>query len=369
MNEIKKISSHQLKTLSFFTYMGTAVLGIPATLATVSKQDAWLSSLVGIFMGLLLMWLYISLGNKMLNMTLVEYLEKILGKRVGIFISLLFILYLFIICSSMIFVLGNFISIELMTMTPIKSTHFLFIVVIILGTRHGLETFAKTSEILYFLVMGLFIIFVILLSKDLEFINVLPVLEFGSKPIFEGALQYFCYTSILNVALLMIFPKHINNKKKAKKSFFLGSLIGGVFLFIMITLSILVLGIDTTARSAYPSFVLGKQIRVGEFFQRLESIISIIWFVTIFIQAIVYFYGAMFGIAQIFKLKDYKPLTVPSGIILFVLSLIIYPNSVYASEWDTTTWISVSLTFGFFLPLLLIIIGKFFDSTPLGSIK
>ncbi|WFD09645.1 GerAB/ArcD/ProY family transporter [Tepidibacter hydrothermalis] len=358
MIENGKISHNQFKLLVILCYIGTSILLTPATLASEAKQDAWIACILGLLIGLLLVMLYNSLANNLYNMTLVEYCEKVLGKWIGKLISLLFILFLFINCSTLVYVLGNFVTTQIMPETPIQFNNILFVIVVIIGTRLGLESFARASEILYPWVLGLFIILIVLLCKDINFENLQPVFEYGGKPIIKGSLLYVSYSSLTLIPLMMIFPAYVKNTEEAKKSFLSGTLIGGIIILIITLLSILVLGSNITARNAFPAYILAKKINIGNFLERLEPIITILWFITVFYKSILYFYGAVLGLSQILKLKDYRTLTLPLGMILVVLSLIVYPNSTYADEWNTTTWLSFSLTYGFFLPLLLLIIGN-----------
>jgi len=354
------ISAHQLRLLVVFCYIGTAVLVIPGTVAGDAKQDAWISTLIGIFFGLVLIWSFIKLGDRMNNMTIVEYSVKTLGKWLGSFIAIMFSIFLFMNSATMIYILGNFISSEIMTSTPIEIIIFIFLVVIIFASRHGIETIARTSEILFYIIALIFIIFTVTLIKDIDFLNIQPILELGVKPISKSALFYSSGTSMTLVVFLMFYPASITTKERtlAKKNFFYGALIGGLILFTVIILCILILGPSATTRGSYPVFQLARKASIGPSIERFESMITVLWFVTVFYKTTLYFHSSLIGIAQTFKLKCYKPLTVPMGTILFILALIIYPNSIYASDWDSSTWVSVAITFCILIPLILLIVGK-----------
>jgi len=354
------ISAHQFRLLVIFCYIGTAVLIIPGAVADDSKQDGWIATLIGIFIGLVLVWSFTKLGDRMNNMTLVEYSKKILGKWLGSFIALIFSLFLFMNTATIIYILGDFILSEIMPSTPIELIMLIFIVVIIYASRHGIETIARTSEILFYIIAFIFLLFTVILIQDIDFLNIQPIFEFGIRPISKSALTYFSTTSMTLVVFLMFYPASVTKKEKksAKKSFFYGVLIGGFILLIVVLLSILILGPSATARASYPVFKLARKASVGPAIERFESLITILWFVTVFFKTTLYFHGSLIGIAQTFKLKCYKPLTVPMGTILFALTLIIYPNSVYRSDWDSTTWVSIAITFCILIPLILLIVGK-----------
>lgn len=355
----RQISPSQFRILVILCFIGTSILLTPSGLAVESKQDAWIASIIGGLIGLLVIWLYNSVGNNFYNMSLIDYTEKLLGKWLGKTVFLLFALSLFINCSTIVWFVGDFVTTQIMPETPIQFTNILLVAVTVMGTRLGLETFARAGEILFPWVIGLFTLLVIFASKDIKFENLQPVFEYGMKPILRGALLYVSYSSLTLIVLMMIFPTYVNNLKEAKKSFLSGTLIGGIMIFIVTTLCILVLGHEITARNSFPTYILAKKISIGGFLERLESIIAVLWFITIFYKILLYFYGAVIGFAQILKLKDYRPLTLPLGMILVVLSLVVYPNFTYSSVWTTTTWIPFILTYGFFLPLLLLVVGVF----------
>ena len=102
--------------------------------------------------------------------------------------------------------------------------------------------------------------------------------------------------------LLMIIPYVTNTEMK--KSFYIGFLIGGIIINHLIALSILVLGANLTARQAYPSYMLGKKISIGTFFQRVEVIVAIIWMFTLYFKITICYYGLSLGLAQLFGLKN-----------------------------------------------------------------
>ena len=154
----------------------------------------------------------------------------------------------------------------------------------------------------------------------------------------------------------MIFPAFINKTKQAKKSFLIGNLIGGFVIIILTFLSVSVLGAENTARQMYSSYELAKRINVGDFVQRIEALMASLWFISLYFKAALYFYASVLGMAQILNLKDYRPLTIPLGMIAVVLSLVIYPNVTYQQNFDQTTQLSFSLSIGLFLPLLLVVV-------------
>jgi spore germination protein KB len=358
MNEKpEKISSFQFGILIFLFAIGSSILLTPAGLATAAKQDAWIACSLGVAMALLIISLYSKLGVYFPNMTLVEYSQKLLGKWIGTLVMLSFVFFCFVGAATVLFYEGEFVVTHIMPETPIQMINGLFAIIIVMGTRLGIETFARTAEILVPWVVMIFFILVATLFPQIEFKKVIPLFESGVKPIIKGALTFVSIASLPCIVFGMVIPS-VNKPKNVQKTFIVSILLSGLVMVIITFLCISVLGADITARSTYPSFILAKNINIGHFFQRVEALITGIWVITVYFKILLYFYACVLGTAQILRLKSYQPVVVPLGMLLVLFSLIVYPNTTYAGTWDSTIWIPFVLTFGFVLPLLLLGIAK-----------
>lgn len=359
MLENGKIGVGQFTVLVTLFTIGTTILIIPAGLAAEAKQDAWITAILGVGVGLLLVLFYNAVSSLFPQMTIVQYSEILLGKWIGKMVSLLFVFFSFIGATTLLFIVGNFMTTQIMPATPIQALNIIFALIVVMGVRLGLEVIARSAEILFPWFVLLFIVLILFISPQLEFQNLLPVLETGIKPILRATLSFASTASLPFIVFFMIFPVHVNKPKAARKGFLIGTLIGGTFMILIVILCILVLGADTTARHMYPSYTLVKKINVGDLIQRIEAIMAGMWFITIYFKLTLYFYAAVLGLAQILELKDYRPLTLPLGMILVVFSLVVYPNVPYMNTWDEKIWPPFALTMGLILPLVLFVVGNF----------
>jgi spore germination protein KB len=353
-----KISAHQFKVLITLSFIGTSVLNAPGLFAEKAKQAAWISAILSVALGLILILFYNAVANRLENKTFIEYTKKLLGKWVGSFICLSFVSFLFLNSTALVWIVGNFLTTQLLTDTPMLVVNVVFIIVIIIATLLGLETIARTAEILYPWAVGGFILLVLFALPDAEVKNLQPIFGEGIKPIIQAAVLFQAFNPLTFVISLMILPSRVTNLQETKKAFLKGILTGGIIVIILTFVCILVLGADTTVRRVYPSYALAKNISIGNFLERIESILGMVWIVTIFFKTNLYFYVTVEGFAQTLGLKDYKPFTLPIGMLVIIFSGIVYPNTVYAANWDKTTWFSYALTYGFIFPLFIFIIGK-----------
>lgn len=356
MQEKEKISQRQLTVLVMMFFIGSSILISPSGLAFEAKQDAWLAAILSVCIGLLIVYLYVSLSNRFTLMTLAQYSELVLGKWMGKLVSLLYSIYFFILSSLVLRNLGDFLTIYDLPHTPIETIHILFLLLVVMAVRLRVETFARTAEIFFPFVILIALFVVILIMPQIHLTNMQPVFEGGIKPIIRGSIPLLGTPIFELVVFLLILPA-VNRKKGEKTGFLKGYLLGGSIIIIYSMLTILVLGVDISTRKIFPTYVLAKQINVGDFFQRLEAIVSILWFITIFIKITICFYASAICMAQSLKINDYRILILPLSMIMIVLSLVAYPNTTYFLTVIGSTWPYIASVFGLFLPLLLLIIS------------
>ncbi len=363
MIEKGKIGLHQFTILTFLFTVGSSILILPSGLAFEAKQDAWIASAVGLAAGLLMVLLFNGIAIRFPNKNLVQYTQDTLGKWFGGIVSFLYFCYFFILASLVLRNIGDFVTTQVLPNTPIQFIHILFLIVIIMGIRNGLETFTRTAEIFFPWVLIFFFIMVVLLPPEFEVRHLFPVLGYGIKPVLRAAIPVIG-TPYMELVVFLMFLPVVSNLQKARKAFLVGVLIGGVVLIIISLLSVLVLGADLTARHIYPSYTLAKKISIGNFLERLEVIMAGIWFITIYFKLAICFYASTMTFAELFKLKDARQLYWPFGMVMIVLSIVAYPDIGYFMDFATKIYASYSFTFAIVFPLLILFVSFIRKKAP-----
>ncbi|MED4207363.1 endospore germination permease [Neobacillus mesonae] len=353
MNTVK-ISARQFAILVTLFSTGTAILIIPGAMAQAAAQDAWLGAFIGTCTSLLLVALYNLIGRKYPTLTIIEMNETILGKWIGKLVSFSLIFFSFYASAISLSDVGNFVSTQLMPETPNAAIQIIFVLIVIMGIRLGLETLARSAEILFGLFVVLFIFGAIVVLPQAELKNIQPMFDSSNKHIIKSIFIYISIFSLPLVVLLMIFPSCVQPSKKAGKSFYMGILLAGLCLNIMIVVTTMVLGPYLSAHQMYASYAVARMMKIGDFLQRVEAIIAGMWMISLYFKLSLYFYAVVIGLAQTLKLHDHRPLTLPIGMVLLIFSLIINPNVVITDTFNAEVWPVYALTYGFFLPLLLV---------------
>ncbi|WP_147535818.1 GerAB/ArcD/ProY family transporter [Bacillus marasmi] len=357
MLENGKISNVQFSVLVTMYVIGSSILLLPSALAAKAKQDAWLAAIIGVGLGFILIVIYNSLAKSYPKMNLAEYSEKILGKWLGLCISLMFSAYFFLISSLVLRNIGDFLVTHVLDDTPIQFIEILFILVVIFGLYYGLETFSRTSEIIFPITIFFFCLLIILIFPQAKIENIQPMLEGGFKPIINGTLPYIGTPCMELVVFLMIYP-YVKDTNKTTKAFYYGYLFGGLILIIISFISILVMGSEMTGRVIYPTFILATKINIANILERIEAIMAILWIITIFFKLIICFYATTVCFAQALKLKHSRILYFPFGMMMIVLSLIAYPNSSFFISVIGSIWTPFAAVYGLLFPVLLLVVGK-----------
>lgn len=351
-----KITGHQLYSLTANAAFGGSVIVIASVVAAIAKQDAWISALLTPILGMPVIWICWFLGSKYPGLTFVEIIKKILGRWVGTIVAASYISICLTLSYHVPWYVGDFVTMQAMPETPASVINMLFIIAVVIAILYGIETIARASEIYFIFVLILSVLTVLLVSPNAKFENLQPVLENGIIPVFKGSYVLSNFIIFPIVVVMMIYPAHIYNASEAKKSIFKGFLFAGFITFITILMSLLVLGSKITAISEYPTYILAKEISLGIIFTRLEFIVAGTWIITQFMMGTLVFYAAVRGISQLLGLKDHKKIVIPMGLIILVLSEIVFPDDIYQRNWVNLVWLPYATTNGFILPILLFIV-------------
>lgn len=352
MREYEKINAYQFTLLVTLFIVGDALLYVPSWLATSARQDAWIGGLLGLAEALLLAWLHMWLAKRYFPSTLIEICRTSLGVWAGTAAAWLYVSFFVVDLSIILNEIGDFITTQMMPETPIEMIIMMFTLIIIITARQGGIAMVRSSESLFPWFVTLYLILILFISPQIKPQNVQPVFGEGVRPIIEGNLKFYGNMEEC-IILLMLFP-FVRNPKQAAKAYAAGLVAGIIILVLFTAIALLVLGPEMISILAYPSYYIAQKISVATFFERIEAVMTFIWFITVFVKLSVCYYAASYGIAQIIKLPDYRTLTLPLGIISVVLALVFVPNRPYFDYFATRYWTPYTLTFGLFLPVLML---------------
>lgn len=353
---MKKINSLEYNTLLWFLTRATFIEITAEILLNTAHQDSWISIILAIIIGLIPFSLFSYLKNKYPDQNIIQINKTKLGKF-GTFLNLILIAgtLIFAICSFWIIV--NFIDSQYLYRTPVIIIIVVLILPVIYTIIKDFHVFSKVSLIMFF--TSLFFIIVILsgLIGNIDFDNLKPILNNSPNNILYGT---FCFIgfNILPVFLLNIIPKKQINGYSPKKSFIF-YLISGLSLLNVMFLTISIFGIHLSELYNYPSFHLLKRVSVLDIIDRVESILSLEWFLALFVQIMMALYFIKETLKETFQIKEKT-----NNIIMTVVCLLlaILTNFIFTTQGTEIAYFKNILIYMLYITYFIIPLITFFKS-------
>ncbi len=298
---MKKITSLEYNTLLWFLTRATFIEITAEILLNTAHQDSWISIFIAIIIGIIPFCLYSYLKNKYPSQNIIKLNKEKLGK-LGTFLNLILIASSLIFALSSFWIVVNFIDSQYLYQTPTQVIIIILILPVIYTIIKKFHVFSKISLIMFYI--SLFFIIIILsgLIGSIDINNLKPILNNHPNNILYGSF-YFIGFNILPLFLLSIVPKSNIQNYSPKKSFIF-YLISGLSLLNVIFLTISIFGIHLSELYNYPSFHLLKRVSVLEIIDRVESILSLEWFLALFIQIMMALFFIKKALEETFQTKE-----------------------------------------------------------------
>lgn len=325
-----KISPLQLFCLMVLFELGSAVV---VGVGLEAKQDAWLAILLGMAGGGLLFLLYSALFDRYPDLSLTAYIPRIVGKWIGIPVSVGYLLYFLYIASRVLRDFGDLLITSALTETPLLAVNGLMMLVVAYAVYMGIEVIGRTGEPVFVIMLSsLFLGMVLLvLSDKIEFTRLLPFLENGWKPVLSTTLkQTYTFPYGEMIVFAMLLPM-LDRPKEVRRTGLYAILFSGLVLSATITCDIVVLGVQQAARSQFPLLETFTRVKIGEVVQRLDILVISMLILGMFIKIVIFFYAGVAGFNELFRFRTDRHPLFRSGLVLVLASAVLV-SSYYMSS-------------------------------------
>ena len=360
--ETGRISRFQLIMLMVGFIFGTSIIVSPARPA---GHDAWIACLIGIIEALLLVWVFCALANQFKDKTLVEINELVYGRILGKGISLLFIWYLFHLGALMLAVFSRFFVTQIYPATP-KTVILIVIVALCASTvSRGIEILARCSVIFVSFTFLIAINDLALAIPTMDIKNLLPVLEIPVGKLLGAAHGAATFPFAETIAFTMIFA-FLNNQKGRYTLTSTAIIIGGLTLTLLVARNTLVLG-PMESVFLYPTWMAVQMIDIANILSRLEVVVAIFFIFDGFLKISVLLYGTALGLAQVLKLRSYRPMIVPVSILMIIFALTNVGSSVELYTFAEKGYPIYAVPFELGIPLVTLILARLRKIPPTGG--
>lgn len=349
---INKFDGYTLVGLMTNLVATTAVLFIPNYVALIARQDGWIAPLIAILSGIVVIFITYRLAQLYPDKTLIEYLPLLLGNIIGKIVGFCYLLYFTYIAAT---VIREFISLLFGTgifkLTPGIIVSIIFVMTTTYALYSGLEVIGRTTMIFWAPIIIAYVLFIVLAIPHMKFSVLFPVGQSGFANIMKSTILTHTYRGEF-IILAMLFP-HLRSQREGFIAAIIANLSITFFIVITIIACFTVMGVETTARSLYPNFVLADFIQpVG-----IKVVLVIIWVISFWGKVSLLQYSVTEGLSQLLGLKNHKPIIMPIAILILVFSQVFYLNTTDLFESIPNTFPGIALFFSYIIPILLLIIA------------
>ncbi|MBT2733685.1 GerAB/ArcD/ProY family transporter [Bacillus sp. ISL-7] len=355
--EKAKVSVIQLFAMMFLFELGSALV---VSLGSGAGKDSWLAILLGMCGGVVLFLVYYFLFRQYPNLSLTGYARIIFGKYIGWVIGLVYTVYFLYAASRNLRDFSDLLLTSTMPATPLLAINILMVLAICYVLYLGIEVVGRTAEVfivtlLLFGAAGNFLVFV---SGNIDFHNLQPFLENGWKPILMTAFPSITYFPFSEMFVFTMLLPYLNRPKLAKNVWLSALISSGLILSYTAALNVAVLSVEEVGRSTFPLLSTIGKVNLMEFLQRLDALVVFTFLITMFFKIAIFFYAAIIGMVDLFKLKNHQQIILPAGIIITFLSMMIASNfAEHIEEGQNITSFYIHIPLHIIIPLIMMVVA------------
>lgn len=344
--------------LLFIVITATDVLNVSNATARIAGQSAWIAPVVASGFGLLTLWLTIKLNQRFPKENLIQYSRSIAGKYLGKMIGIGYILFFLVFNFLIIQQFGQVLNTFLLRNTPPWFLSLCFVLVGSYGALLGIEVIARSAQFVMPLLAASFLSIVFFAFQDMQFKELMPLLEGGVSPIIKASVvPGFWFGECIILAFL--FP-HIHKQKEILRSGLWTILAAVVFFSGTILLTLLILGPELTASYDLPFWLVIRFIEVGSTFLRIETLIVFLWISAVVVKFSLICYLGCFTTAEVFGWKSHQKIVIPFGLVLVAASPFMLNNTMDLNSFLVRYWPPFAYIFELVIPGLLLVAALLF---------
>ncbi|OAA90058.1 GerAB/ArcD/ProY family transporter [Clostridium ljungdahlii] len=353
MQKKETISNNQFRDILICIMWPATINYASGILAREVGRDMWISGIIGVLTIIPFALLIVYIGQSFPDKTIVQYAQNLLGRVLGKVLGIILTLYFFIMSSSSISMYVHHLTDFLLPQTPFLVVTTMHVLVIFYLVWKGPEVIGRTAVIAFG--AGIIFYFLVLMASlgEIDINRIAPFFDSGVANVFKSTLRTDTFIGISQTLIAMILPI-VHDQKKAFGSAASGLLIGGSFFIFYFIVELMVMGPHVVALMRVASMDFVRSIQITQYLHRFESFMVALWYWSIMTQAGILASCSLTAFMQTTGIKKRNPFIV----IVFALTMIIVTfylghDRVLFLNLREHVWQYFSIPVDFGIPLLL----------------
>jgi len=345
---IKKNS--QISTAQFMFAIACFMQGsslLTFAIHETAKQEAWIAVVIGCLISLPFIWIYVYLAKKHPGKDFFAINEIVLGRIAGKLFSTLYLFYFFTLVILNSNILGNFVSGNLLPITPMPVALALFIFICSWAVCKGVRNMTSYGTLFVIITVSILLFSSLLLIKDMKFDNLLPIFSLPLKDYLEGA----HITAVIPICEMMVFLMllpNLQNSGGIGRAFWGGAAIGAATLLFIVLNDTVVLGKVATVVPG-PPYTSKQLINIGNVLTHMEVLYAVMLLMLLFFKISIIMYAFFYGLSRLLNLKSYRFLVATFGVIFVIFSSTVFTSADEHANWIISGVAPVYLSFFLFV--------------------
>lgn len=343
---MRQITQLQLYMM-FSIYIFTSTLGLYANYVVRSSHYmTWLSVILGGCLSILIAGLSFLLARRRPDQYFAVYGKSIVGRWLHYPLLVFLNIGLMTVTAFILHDLADFIIQIYLPGTPNWAVGALFGICFVAAVRCGIETIFRSAEGIFFIsVLGVIITPLFVKQEMNTGMFIALWNHFDLSNVWNGMWANACLFGETSF-VLFIFPKIANYQKTMK------TLVWATFSAVLIILTnmipaLLIFGPELMGSLAYPELELIRYIHASAFFENMDPVLIALWITGLFVKISFLFYLIIKNWAHLFSLKDHKPLTLSTVLLVTGVSFFIVESTAETSEVITNGLIAMVIILEF----------------------
>lgn len=325
-----------------FLYCTTAAFLIAPLSETVGYNSP-LALCTGACAGMLAALFGPALGSKAPQTFFAEFGKEIVGRWLHYPLMVVIIAYLLQRAAMDLRYISDFLAINHLLYTPSEAITMLVGSAVVLTVRSGILSIVRLAQMAFFITLLLLVpLTPIMMGIEVQWqLAVAFLTRFNLPETGMGTLQAAPWFGDLFL-LLLIYP-HFKEGARIKSGLVWGTLTGLAFVLSYFIPTLLAFGPALTGHLNYPVLEFIRTLRIADFIETLDPILTILWIPIIFTKISLFVYAAVISLTKMMKLDDHKPFAFSVTAFAAGYSLFFVENSTELLHYSMVHWPFIAL--------------------------
>lgn len=286
--------------------------------AEQSRQDCWISLLIGSMIMLAITWIVLKVCMKHQDKTFVGFVNELLGTVLGKIIAFIYLSHWFM--QMVLFAKGtsDFQNLVMLHNTPMfVILMFLLFLVTYAVYKGGLTTIGRCAEIIGPIFLLTVFVQLFLNPHEMNFHRMLPIYaDSGWFSILKGTFYSVYYLIDPSIIFMLFFFSQ--DKRAASRSILLGTALSMIWGLLATIALLFVTGPNMAAILVVPIYSITKFVSILNFVQNIDAVFIPLWLLGVFIKLSICLFIMSYGLSEWTGFKRWKLLACLISIALFV---------------------------------------------------